>query len=105
MAGFVVVITVFYENLHIEFCEGVDIPNCIYPFFNARMRSLFPDAKKPNRNPGTPYDFDMLLMTIKCGYLFKSSLSNRESLFSGFAKSRKDSSMIKRIPFSFGPFD
>lgn len=27
MAGFVVVITVFYENLHIEFCEGVDIPN------------------------------------------------------------------------------
>lgn len=45
------------------------------------MRSLFPDAKKPNRNPGTPYDFDMLLMTIKCGYLFKSSLSNRESLF------------------------
>ena len=63
------------------------------------MRSLFPDAKKPNRNPGTPYDFDMLLMTIKCGYLFKSSLSNRESLFSGFAKSRKDSSMIKRIPF------
>ena len=69
-------------------------------FFSAWIKSLSPEARNPSRNPGTPYDLEMLLMTTKCGFSSNNVLLNKVALSSGYAKSRKDSSTTKRIPFS-----
>ena len=68
-------------------------------FFKCAISSLSAEVRIPNLIPGTPNDFEMLFMTMSCGYCSNSS-SCSSVLFSQFSlKSTKLSSIIRRKPF------